>query len=268
MKEKQNNISARIVYYTDEKNDEFSSAVITPRRIDENYKYKRDKGFFGKLLSFILYRMIAVPLAFLYLKIKFRHKIVGKEKLGSVKGSYFIYGNHTQATADALIPTFISMPKKAYVIVHANNVSMPLLGRATPYMGAIPLPDNIKAARNFNSELRDRIGGGKPIFIYPEAHIWPYFTGIRNFPSDSFSYPIRYDLPVFCFTNTYRKRKKSGSVKIITYVDGPFFKNAELHGAEQREELRGRIYNKMTERSLLSDAELISYRHISEKPKD
>ena len=29
------------IYYTDELNDEFSTAVITPRRIDGNYVYDR-----------------------------------------------------------------------------------------------------------------------------------------------------------------------------------------------------------------------------------
>ena len=30
----------KIIYYKDELNDEFSGAEITPRKIDENYKYK------------------------------------------------------------------------------------------------------------------------------------------------------------------------------------------------------------------------------------
>ena len=29
----------KTVYYKDERNDEFSSAVITPKRIDENWEY-------------------------------------------------------------------------------------------------------------------------------------------------------------------------------------------------------------------------------------
>ncbi len=259
MKKTKQEFSPRIVYYTDEHNDEFSTAKITPKKIDGGYKYIRDKGFFGRLAAFFLYRVIAVPLAYVYLKIKFKHKIVGKEKLEGV-GAAFIYGNHTQAIADALIPTFISRPKKAYVIVHPNNVSMPVLGRLTPYMGALPLPDGLSAARNFNAVIRELSAKKNRIFIYPEAHIWPYFTGIRSFPSDSFSYPIKLDAPVFCFTNTYQKRKRGSRVKIVTYVDGPFYKNEELSGAACREELRLRAYECMSSRSELSDAVLVEYR--------
>ncbi len=246
------------VYFRDEINDEFSSVKISPKLIDENYKYVRDGSFFGKAISFIVYRVLAMPIAFLYLKLKFRHKTIGKEKLAGI-GAAFIYGNHTQQVADALIPTFISMPKKAYVIVHPANVSMPLLGRLTPYMGALPLPDGLKAARNFNAAVKRSTELQKPVFIYPEAHIWPYYTGIRNFPSDSFSYPIKYGTPVFCFTNTYQKRKRGKGVRLVTYIDGPFYPKNELCGAAQRADLRTQVYNSMKSRAEMSTAVMIKY---------
>ena len=257
-----------MVYYRDERSDEFSTAVIAPRKIDENYKYRRDRGL-GRLLCFFWYRIVAIPLATLYLKLKFRHKIVGREKLKAhKKDGVFIYGNHTQPTADALIPTFISYPRWAYVIVHPANVSMPFLGRITPYMGALPLPDGLSAARNFRAAIDLCIKGGKPVFIYPEAHIWPYFTGIRNFPDDSFSYPVRYGTPVYCFTNVYKKRHSKKKARIVTYVDGPFYPDASLDGAEARRRLRSEVYAKMKERAALSDCVLVDYRPESDKKKD
>ena len=36
---KNKNDNERIIYYNDELNDEFSTAKIIPRKIDENYKY-------------------------------------------------------------------------------------------------------------------------------------------------------------------------------------------------------------------------------------
>lgn len=252
----------RVVYYKDEMNDEFSSAVITPRKIDGAYRYERD-GFFGKMAHFFFYRIVAVPLAFVYLKIKFSHKIIGREKLKQAVGRpCFVYGNHTQPTADALIPTFVTHPRDAFVIVHPANVSMPVLGRITPYIGALPLPDNMEAARNFARVIEKRTGEKKPIFIYPEAHIWPYYTGIRPFSEQSFCYPIKYRTPVFCFTNVYKKRK-FGVPRIETYVDGPFYADETLPHAERKKALRDAVYDKMKERSLLSDTEYIEYRKES-----
>lgn len=260
MKDKKQKNQTQTVYFSDELHDEFSRAKITPRLIDGKYRYKRDCGVIGKFMCFFLHRVIAQPIALAYLKIKFRHKIIGKEALADC-GGCFVYGNHTQAVADALIPTFVAKPRHAHVIVHASNVSIPVLGRLTPYMGAIPLPDTRAAAKNFNLTVSDRIKENCAIFIYPEAHIWPYFTGIRNFPSDSFSYPMKTGAPVFCFTNVYKKRgRRPNSVRILTYVDGPFFPDGDLPVAEGREQLRRRVFDCMTERARMSDASVIEYR--------
>jgi 1-acyl-sn-glycerol-3-phosphate acyltransferase len=258
MKKKEQQI--RTVYYENPLEDEFSSAKITPRKIDEKYKYERDRGF-GKLICFLFYRVIAIPLSALYLKLKFRHEIVGRKKLKMHRGEgVFIYGNHTQPTADALIPTFISYPRWAYVIVHPANVSMPFLGRITPYMGAIPLPDELGAARNFTATVKKRIDGGKPVFIYPEAHIWPYYTGIRPFTDKSFVYPVRYGTPVYAFTNTYYKRKNQRKVRIVTYIDGPFYPDTALPLKERQAKLRDEVFLAMTARASLSDKALIEYK--------
>lgn len=254
----------RVIYYSDEANDEFSTAQIQAKKIDGKYVYIRN-GFFSKIAHLILYRIVATPLAFLYMKLKFRHKIVGKSVLKDYKKSgYFIFGNHTQEIADALIPSFVCMPKTVYVIVHANNVSMPYLGRLTPYMGALPLPDDREATSNFVEAVKTR-SENDVVCIYPEAHIWPYYTKIRPFADTSFRYPIKTGKPVFCFTNTYQAKKKgkngekTGKVKIVTYVDGPFFADKDKTVAEQRKELRDKVYNAMSKRAENSNAEVIKY---------
>lgn len=249
----------RVIYYTDELNDEFSTAQITPRRIDGSYKYVHD-SLFKRITRFFWYRMVATPIAFFYTKLAYRHKIVGKEKLKDYRRSgYFLYGNHTHHLCDAVIPSLITLPKDAYVIVHPNNVSMPYLGRVTPSMGAIPLPDDAAAYKNFLSAIKYRLREGAAVTVYPEAHIWPFYTKIRPFTDASFTYPVRFGLPVFAFTNTYVKRGHSKRPRIITYVDGPFYPDASLPSADARQQLRGRVYGVMCERAKLSDLELIKY---------
>lgn len=249
----------RMIYYTDELNDEFSTAEIKAKKIDGSYKYDRNTGIL-RIPHFFWYRIVAVPLAFCYLKIKFRHKIIGREKIKAAKRQgIFVFGNHTQIIGDALIPTFVRFPYDAYVIVHANNVSMPILGRINCYMGALPLPDDREAMRNFTEIIKKRIEQKKAIFIYPEAHIWPYYTGIRRFKDDSFVYPVKHKTPVFCFTNTYQKRKFSSSPRLVTYIDGPFYPDESLNPREQRKKLRDEVYKAMCGRSRLSNISIIEY---------
>ena len=251
----------KTVFYGDELNDEFSTAQIEAKRIDGSWKYLRNP-----VLSFFWYRMVATPIAFFYTKIKYRHKIVGREKLkGYRKQGYFVYGNHTQILGDPLIPTFVCFPKDAYIIVHPNNVSMPYLGRVTPYMGGIPLPDDMAAIRNFSAAIDKRIQQGKAVFIYPEAHIWPYYTKIRPFGDMSFSYPVKHATPTFCFTNTYQKKGKRAHPQIVTYIDGPFFPDDTLPSRQRRKKLRDEVYFAMCERAKSSNVEWIRYIPIEEK---
>jgi 1-acyl-sn-glycerol-3-phosphate acyltransferase len=250
----------RVIYYTDELNDEFSSAAITPKRIDGSYRYMR-KGLLDKFAHILLYRIIAEPIGCIFLKIKFNHKIINKKllKTDKTKG-YYLYGNHTNDIADALIPSILTFPQKASVIEHPNNVSMPYLGAITPYLGALPLPDDKDAMKNFSTALKENITNKIPIVIYPEAHIWPYYTDIRNFKDTSFHYPVSDNVPVYCFTNTYHKKSIGKGCKIITYVDGPFYpdKNAATPKAK-RQSLRNQIYATMKMRAKENTLEKIHY---------
>ena len=75
----------------------------------------------------------------------------------------------------------------------------------------------------------------------------------------SFRYPVQFNKPVYCFTNTYQKRKHSKKHRIITYVDGPFYPDLTKSAKESRELLRNQVYEKMVERSKNSNIELIKY---------
>ncbi|MBQ7415759.1 MAG: hypothetical protein IJW14_01820 [Oscillospiraceae bacterium] len=138
---KKNSNPVKTIYYTDERNDEFADDNIVAKKIDESYVYVDDR-LRWKVLRFISYRLIAMPIAFLYCKIalhsRFRNRAVLKQAKG--KGC-FVYGNHTQQIGDPFIPNLALFPKSVYVIVHLNNVSMPVLGRITPHLGAPIWPD-------------------------------------------------------------------------------------------------------------------------------
>jgi 1-acyl-sn-glycerol-3-phosphate acyltransferase len=249
----------KVIYYSDEMNDEFSTAEITPRTIDENYVYIYDSKF-KRFTHFFWYRIVATPIAMAYVRLVFGHKIKGRGKFEKHrKDGYFMYGNHTQDIADPFIPNMINLPKTNYVVVHANNVSMPVLGKITPSLGALPIPEGMKGYKNFLEAIDTRISQGHCVVIYPEAHIWPYYTKIRNFPDTSFAYPAKSGTPVYCFTNTYHKRRFFKHPRIITYVDGPFYPDMDQPLKARRKELRDKVYQAMCRRAKNSDHEQIKY---------
>lgn len=250
-----------IIYYKDELNEEFSTAKIVPRKIDENYKYIH-KSVIWNAIAFLLQNVLSVPIKFLYAKIKFKIKYVGKEKLKPYKKQgYFIYGNHTQIFADTFITSNTNYPKKNFFIVNPENVSMKFLGNVVEMLGAIPIPSNKEAMKNFLEVIEKRIKDGNSVTIFPEAHIWPYYTKIRPFKTVSFKYPVQLNVPTFSVTNTYQSYgKNNDKVRIVTYVDGPFFPDDECKTMKEKQQnLRDKVYKKMVERSQNSNIEVIKY---------
>lgn len=250
----------KIIYYKDELNDEFSPTTKTSRKIDENYKYIH-KNPLWNLCSFLLQNVISVPIKVLYSKIKFKIQYIGKEKLRPYKNQgYFIYANHTQPFADTFIPSNPIYPKRNYFIVNPANVSLKPFRTIVEMLGAIPTPSNKIAMKNFLDAIEKKINSNSAITIYPEAHIWPYYTKIRPFKSVSFKYPIQFEKPTFCMTNTYQSYgKNNDKIKIVTYIDGPFFSDKDLSIKEQKQDLRDKVYNTMVERSKNSNIEHIKY---------
>lgn len=249
----------KVIYYNDELNDEFSTAVIEPRIIDERYNYKH--SFIWECFSALLQNVLSVPIKWIYLKCKFRHKFIGKEKYRECKNTgFFIYSNHTQVFSDTFTTSMSVMPKRNYLIVNPANISVKPFGWIVELLGAIPIPGNLTATKNFMSIIEDRVVNKRQsITIYPEAHIWPYYTGIRNFKDVSFTYPIKFNKPVFCVTNTYQKIDNSSKVRMVSYIDGPFYPDMNLSKKEAQRKLRNIVYEKMLERAKNSNVEVVKY---------
>ena len=138
---------------------------------------------------------------------------------------------------------------------------MKYLGNVVEMLGAIPIPGNKEAMKNFLDVIKLRIKQGNSITIFPEAHIWPYYTKIRPFKNVSFKYPVQLDVPAFCVTNTYQSYgKNKDKVRVVSYIDGPIFPDENCNTMKEKQQnLRDKVYNKMVERSKMSNVEVVKY---------
>lgn len=246
-----------ILYYSDELNDEFSGIVRKTIIVDDAYRYRH--GRLWRAVAWVLYRIIMTPVAYFYMKLCFCMKIVGRGKLRRHKGGgYFLYGNHTQIPGDGFMPTCITFPKRDIVMVNADNVSLYGTKNFMEMIGALPLPNRPSGMAHFIETLGRHLKKGRCIVIYPEAHIWPYYTKIRPFTEASFRYPAMYDKPVYCFTVTYKKGRR-GRTNIVVYVDGPFYPPKDTNARQAAKRLREEVYNAMSARSRNSTYERIQY---------
>ncbi len=243
---------AKVYYYQSETDD-----LVTSK--NQNYQIKDDyiwihTNLFYRLLSNILYGIIII-VSFVYCKLILRVHIEGREKLKGYK-AYFIYGNHTQTVMDPLLPLLVNLPHKTNFIAAPANLGIPIIGKILPMAGALVIPGKVK---DF-SKLKEAVNYYNQkncIMIYPEAHVWPYYTKIRPFSSASFHYPVENNKPVFVQTTTYQLI--NGKKKKIVYIDGPIMPQENLTKKENIKYLRDEVFNLMSQRAALSNWEEVQY---------
>jgi len=255
------------VYYSDELNDDFARTKIDTKKPDSRFRY-RHRGFLWNFFAFLIYRLLAVPFAYLFCRIGFGLRIENRQILKPyLKAGFFLYGNHTQTVADAFLPTLVASPKKAFLIANPDVVSIPGLRQIVQMLGAIPIAGTLGGMKNMMDTLERRNRSGGCIAVYPEAHIWPYYTGIRPFRSNSFAFPVKFGAPCFSFTTTYQRRENSFSLfdlpQITVHVDGPFFPDRSLEKNAAKEKLRDEIYASMTKNAqTFNQVEYVRYRKV------
>ena len=71
-------LKQRTIYYQDEQHDEFAGDHIKAKHIGQDYRYIRVR-LLERMLHGFWYRIVAIPLARLYMKLHFSHKIINKE---------------------------------------------------------------------------------------------------------------------------------------------------------------------------------------------
>lgn len=244
----------RIRYFESYDEDFFQSGE--KYTLEKDYEYIQ-KGIIKRAISSLTYSL-ALIFSIVYCRIFLHVRFVGEEKLRKERGAFFLYGNHTQPIGDVFNPALACFPKRIYTVVSPANLHLPVIGRLIRPLGGLPLPDTLSGMINFSNAIKQRFDEGHPIVIYPEAHLWDYYTEIRPFGSGAFEYATKLDSPVYCFTTTYQKRKFCKKPRITIYVDGPFLSDAK--GRRDRAKyLHDKVFEQMKERSRLSNYEYVRY---------
>ena len=247
----------RVIYYSAFTDDVVESAdqnILLP----ENYEWIK-KSPVQKFLYHFLY-ILVLPAAVLFCRINLHARFYGKEKIKKAgKKGFVVYANHTQMVGDAFIPSWIFAPHHTNTVISPANYGIPVLGKILDYLGGLPVPQKLSQFPDFNSAVAKRLKEGRCVIVYPEAHVWPYFTGIRPFTSVSFSYAVDNDVPVYSMTSTYYKRKHGEKPGMKIYIDGPFFADKNQTKKQQRQELCDKVTEQLKERSKLSSYSYIQY---------
>ncbi len=193
------------LYYSDERNDDFTdfkAELIRP--VDKTYRYE-SRNPVSRFFAFFLYYFIAVPVLWIICKLFYGVKVEGKRKLRKLKGGCVIYSNHVLALDCAFSIVMTAAPRRCYIVCNPDAVHMPVIRHIVRMLGALPVPDDVAAFKNFSRTIDKKLKKGRTLVVMPEAHIWPYYTGIRDFPATSFTYAAKNDVPALPVCVTFRK---------------------------------------------------------------
>ena len=221
-------------------------------KLKDNYKWIHNSIIYT-IFSYIVYYVIFL-VAVIYNKFILRVKIRNKKLLKGYK-KYYLYSNHTMELGDVLNPPIVTFPKRPYIICSPANLGVPVLGKILPLAGAIPIPDSISKMKEFRTAISKK----NIVVVYPEAHVWPYCTFIRDFGNSAFHYPVEDNMPVFTSTTVYKKGRRN-KPKIEIIIDGPFMIDTNLSRKENIKKLHDEVYNSLVKNSLENEVEVITYK--------
>lgn len=170
----------------------------------------------------------------------------------------FLYGNHTQPVGDVFMPMLVTKPQRVDTLAAPANLGVPVIGRVVP-MGALIVPSDFHQMPAFTQAIRARLAEHRAVMIYPEAHVWPYYTKIRPFSRATFHYPVAAKAPTFSVTTTYQRSHWRHRPAMTVFVDGPFFPDAALTATQQQEQLCQQVTAQLKKRC--RDHNTIEYIH-------
>ena len=232
----------RVIYYRDAANEDYAGTDIDTKSVGADFPFA-PIGAIWKFFAFIAYYVIAAPLVFFYCYVFCGFRVKNRRAIRKIrKTGFFLYANHSHYT-DAFLAPIVAFPKRAYVIVGPDTVSIKGLRNFVQMVGAIPIPDVFSGMPSFLNAIRLRIEENCCISVFPEAHMWNYCTFLRPLKSGSFRYPIHLGVPSVAVAVTYQQRKLPFLKKPrrTVFISDPFYPDGSLPQKEAQRKLQDEV---------------------------
>ena len=238
----------KVIYWKDELNDDFDEVGLKRPPVPENYNYKRTNPI-GNFFAAIIYHGLAKPILGVYCWAK-GIKYVGKDNLNKLDGKgAFLYCNHTAITDVFKFQSqCFFLNRRVNILGYSDTLTMPIVRGLARWLGYLPVPlkGDVKNLTALGEACKWYVVDKRQyVLIYPEAHIWPYYTKIRNFKSGSFNYPAGSNAPVVPIVTTWRKPKIGKKPKQTVLIGEPIFPREDLGVLDNKNYLYEECLNTM-----------------------
>lgn len=227
----------KVIYWSDEKNDDFDEVGLSRPGVPKDYNYIRKNWLLNVFFGF-LYHAVAKPILGIYCLfagIRWKNKKYLKELNG--QGAFF-YSNHTAITDVFKLQSLVFFfNRRINILGYSDTLSLPkfvtFLARGLGYL-PVPLKGDLNNLVKLTEACDYYVKKKQYVLIYPEAHIWPYYTKIRDFSPASFTYPAKSFAPVVPIVTTWRKPLIGKKPKQTIYFGHPIFPKEGIPYPENR----------------------------------
>jgi 1-acyl-sn-glycerol-3-phosphate acyltransferase len=240
------------VYYYNSFSDDLVESKNQKAKVPSKYPYNKP----GNILERAAFSSL-LACGRVYLKVNLKLSVKNRSKLPK-DSAFFLYSNHTQPLGDVFLSLNLLRKQSPRVIVSPANLGIPIIGKHL-HLAALPIPDTLSGLRRFQGALNDAYAAKCPIIVYPEAHVWPYYTKIRPLPTSAFRPAAKLHSPVYAMTLTYKKPRFGKKPKTIAYIDGPFLPDSEKTVSENASLLQEQVKLAMDKRAKTSNCEYIKF---------
>ena len=256
----------RVIYYRDAMNEDYAGTNIETQTVHADFPFLPE-GFFFRVFGWMAYYLLAIPLVYLCCFVICGYHVKNRKAVRALKKSgFFLYANHTHFT-DAFLAPIVAFPKRAFVLVSPDTVSIKGIRTLVQMLGAIPIPQERKAIPLFCNAVEARAVEGRCISIFPEAHMWNYCTFLRPFHVGSFRYPVSYSKPSVAVAVTYQQRKLPflKTPKRTVFVSDPIYPDLTLSAKQAQRKLAEQVEQFIKEKTeQYSDYKYYDYRQVTD----
>lgn len=259
---------SKTIFWKDELHDDFDEVGLSRPPVPENYHYKRT-NVINNFFSGILYHGIAKPVLGTYCFFK-GIKVKGKRNLKELhgKGAY-IYANHTAISDVFKYQAYaFFLRKRVNILGYSDTLNLPVVRNITRALGYLPVPleGDMKNLIALSNACDFYINKKQFVLIYPEAHIWPYYTKIRNFSAGSFIYPAKFNTPIIPSVTTYRHVWYSKKPRQTIFIGKPIYPDSSLSLSDSKLQLHDACLKAMNEMSnRYKQQEYLKYIHVEKE---
>ncbi len=150
--------------------EDHKRAVVAKQKAQKKYRKLVTKTRLKKVMSWMVYYLIALPLLTIYLRLFRGIKIQNRKNIKAVKKGGVMISNHVH-TLDSAMNAITVFPKKPVFTSIKSNFELPVAGKLVSILGSTPVPETPSEMKIFFYELSKQVRKGRIVHFFPEGEL-------------------------------------------------------------------------------------------------